>query len=69
VVAAHDSLHTATDIKEALTNFESGVCQQPGRFTPGMYTFMSIVGDSKEKRVWINVSPATGGQFTEVAFR
>ena len=68
VVAQHDSLNDAHDIMDMLTNTDSGVCQVSGRFTPGMFTFMGIVGDCLERRVWVNVSPASGGRFTEYSF-
>ena len=68
ITATRDNIHSAKDIREALTNMDTGVCQRAGRFTPGMFTFMGIVGDCLARRVWVNVSPATGGGFTEVAF-
>lgn len=61
-------LTDADSLMEALNDTSTGVCQVHGRFTPDMYSFMSVVGDSKARRAWVNVSPATHGQFQEVSF-
>jgi len=68
IEATRDSLTGIETLEQALTNKESGVCQVLGRFTADMYSFMGVMGDSVNRRVWVNVSPATGNPFEEVSF-
>ncbi len=68
IESTRSSLTSREALEASLTNKESGVCQVLGRFTADMYSFMGVLGDSLERRVWVNVSPATGGLFEEVSF-
>lgn len=63
-----NQLDDASSLIDVLSDTSTGICQTRGRFTADMYSFMGIVGDSINQRAWVNVSPATHGDFQEVAF-
>lgn len=68
IAALRDTLHTTDDLAAALEDQTTGVCQAPGRFTPDMFSFMGVLGDSVARRAWVNPAPGAGGRFVEVAF-
>lgn len=68
VVHERGAIVDAVSLMTQLRDQDSGICQRPGRFTRDMFTFMGVVGDAQARRVWLNVSPATGADFHEVAF-